>query len=50
MGIVSIKMLVYVEFYVIGITTYGASAPYKENFKHYGFTAENIVSKAKELF
>ena len=35
---------------IIGITTYGASAPYKENFKHYGFTAENIVSKAKELF
>lgn len=34
---------------VIGITKYGASAPYKENFKHYGFTSENVVSKAKEL-
>jgi transketolase len=34
---------------VIGITTYGASAPYKENFKHYGFTVENIVARAKEL-
>ena len=34
---------------VIGITTYGASAPYKESFKHYGLTADNIVSKAKEI-
>jgi transketolase len=34
---------------VIGITTYGASAPYKENLKHYGFTVENIVSKSKNL-
>ena len=34
---------------VIGITTYGASAPYKENLKHYGFTVDNIVSKSKNL-
>jgi len=35
---------------VIGITTYGTSAPYKENFKHYGFTVENIISKAKKSY
>jgi transketolase len=34
---------------VIGITQYGASAPYKEIFKQYGFTVENVVSRAKEL-
>ncbi|MCI0691892.1 transketolase [candidate division KSB1 bacterium] len=34
---------------VIGITKYGASAPYKENFKQYGFTVENVVSTAKKL-
>jgi len=34
---------------VIGITTFGASAPAKENFKHYGFTVENVVQRAKRL-
>ncbi|RJP59220.1 MAG: transketolase [Deltaproteobacteria bacterium] len=34
---------------VIGITKFGASAPYKENFKHYGFTVENVVGRAKML-
>lgn len=34
---------------VIGITTFGASAPAKENFKQYGFTVENVVEKAKKL-
>ncbi len=34
---------------VIGITKYGASAPYKESFKQYGFTIENVVSRAKKL-
>ena len=34
---------------VIGITKFGASAPYKENFKHYGFTVENVVARAKML-
>ncbi|NUN23755.1 MAG: transketolase, partial [Candidatus Jettenia caeni] len=33
----------------IGITKYGASAPYKDIFKQYGFTVENVVSKAKDL-
>jgi len=34
---------------VIGIDRFGASAPYKELFKQFGFTAENIVSVAKSL-
>jgi transketolase len=34
---------------VVGITKYGASAPYKENFKHHGFTVENVVARAKNL-
>jgi transketolase len=34
---------------IIGITKYGASAPYKESFKHYGFTVENVVARAKKL-
>jgi transketolase len=33
----------------VGVDTYGASAPYKELFKHYGFTVENIVAIADEL-
>jgi transketolase len=34
---------------VIGIDTFGVSAPYKELFKQYGFTVENIVTQAKKL-
>lgn len=34
---------------VIGITTFGASAPAKENFKQYGFTIENVIQRAKKL-
>ena len=34
---------------IIGINKFGASAPYKENFKHYGFTVENIIQKTKKL-
>jgi transketolase len=34
---------------VIGITVFGASAPAQENFKHYGFTVENVVQRAKKL-
>jgi len=34
---------------VMGITTFGASAPGKTVLKHFGFTAENIVEKALEL-
>jgi len=34
---------------VIGITTFGASAPGDKVLKEFGFTAENIVEKALEL-
>lgn len=34
---------------VIGIERFGASAPYKENFKQYGFTVENVVWKTRQL-
>jgi transketolase len=34
---------------VIGITTFGASAPYKVLFERYGFTAPHIVERAKKL-
>ncbi|MGI6108038.1 MAG: transketolase [Lachnospiraceae bacterium] len=35
---------------VIGMTTFGASGPYSKLFPHYGFTAENVAEKVKELF
>ena len=34
---------------VIGMTTFGESAPAKMLFEEFGFTAKNIVSKAKKL-
>jgi len=34
---------------VIGIDHYGASAPYKVIFENFGFTVENVVTKAKGL-
>jgi transketolase len=34
---------------VIGMTTYGESAPAEDLFKHFGFTKENVVKQAKEL-
>ncbi|HKY55594.1 MAG TPA: transketolase [Anaerolineales bacterium] len=34
---------------VIGLDHYGASAPYKDIFKNFGFTVENVVVKAKTL-
>ena len=33
---------------IIGVDQFGASASYKDNFSHYGFTVENLVTKAKE--
>ncbi|MDL2354601.1 MAG: transketolase [Pseudomonadota bacterium] len=32
---------------VVGIDTFGESAPAPELFKHFGFTVENVVAKAK---
>lgn len=34
---------------IIGIRTFGASAPYQILMKEYGFTVDNVVSKAKLL-
>ena len=34
---------------VLGISTFGASAPGDRVMKEYGFTVENVVSKVKEL-
>jgi transketolase len=34
--------------HVVGMTTFGASAPLKELQKRFGFTAENVVAMAKE--
>lgn len=31
----------------IGMTTFGASAPIKDLFKHFGFTVEHVISAAK---
>jgi transketolase len=33
---------------VIGITRFGASAPAADNFKHYGFTVEDVVSRVQD--
>lgn len=37
------------EGQVLGMTTFGASAPAKDLFKHFGFTADNIVDKVKNM-
>jgi transketolase len=34
---------------VIGMTQFGASAPYKDLFKHYGFTVEHIVEQVRKM-
>ncbi len=34
---------------VIGMNTFGASAPAKELFKHFGFTVENVVKTVESL-
>ncbi len=33
----------------VGVDTFGASAPAKEVLKHYGFTVEHVVTRAREL-
>ena len=37
------------EGLAFGIDTFGKSAPYKEIYKHFGLTAENISKKSKNL-
>src|SRR5687767_3029623 len=34
---------------ILGLDHYGASAPYKVIFEEFGFTVENVITKAKEL-
>ncbi|MFW5625264.1 MAG: transketolase-like TK C-terminal-containing protein, partial [Campylobacter hyointestinalis] len=34
---------------VVRMKTFGASAPANELFRYFGFTAENIANKAKDL-
>jgi transketolase len=34
---------------VIGMTRFGASAPYKKLMEEFGFTAANVVEKVKAL-
>ena len=41
--------LVGSEGRVIGMTTFGASAPYQDVFKAYGFTVENVVETINDL-
>ena len=34
---------------IVGITTFGASAPYEVIYKEYGLTVENVLAKATAL-
>ncbi len=34
---------------VIGMTTFGASGPYQDVLRHFGFTTENVVARALKL-
>jgi transketolase len=34
---------------IIGMKSYGASAPAEVNMEKFGFTAENVIAKAKGL-
>ena len=43
------KKYVGTEGLSFGIDTFGKSAPYKEIYKHFGLTAENISKKTKNL-
>jgi transketolase len=43
------KKYVGTEGLTFGIDTFGKSAPYKEIYKHFGLTSENIYKKSKNL-
>jgi transketolase len=34
---------------IIGMTEFGASAPFKDLFEHYGFTVEKVIERTKDL-
>ena len=38
------------SFAMITLNTFGASGPYKKLAEQFGFTVENVVAKARELF
>jgi transketolase len=35
--------------YMVGVTTFGASAEDKDIFENYGFTVDNVVARVKKL-
>ena len=35
--------------YVVSRNDFGASAPIKDLLKHFGFTVDNVVAKAREV-
>ena len=43
------KKYIGTEGLTFGIDTFGKSAPYKEIYKHFGLTAENISKKTRDL-
>ena len=43
------ERIVGLEGAIVGMTTFGASAPQKDLYKHFGFTAEHVAEVAKEL-
>ena len=43
------KKYVGTDGFTCGIDTFGKSAPYKEIYKHFGLTAENISKKTRKL-
>jgi len=44
-----LKKYVGNEGFTFGIDKFGKSAPYKDIYKHFGLTAENISKKIKNL-
>jgi transketolase len=34
---------------MVSVERFGSSAPYKDNFNHYGFTVENVTEHTKKL-
>jgi len=43
------KKYVGIEGFAFGIDKFGKSAPYKDIYKHFGLTSENISKKIKNL-
>jgi transketolase len=43
------ERIVGVDGEIIGMTTFGASAPQKDVYKHFGFTPEHVAEVAKDL-